>query len=291
MDDGLVTKLLVPDWKPQLVDLLEYHVVLGKKLAGGLKASSLKNLNGEGLAVTLDPVVLNNGNGTVTQADIAASNGVIHTVEAVLLPTSVTSNVVEVAQATEGFSTLVAAVIAADLAEVLSGDGPFTVFAPTNAAFDALPEGTLDDLLKPENKDTLASILTYHVVSGNIPASAVTTSDVPTFQGEDLSIQVSDAGVVRINDAATVVQTDVLANNGIIHVIDAILEIPSVSSLPAASSADTPAAPSADTPAAPSADTPAAPSTDDEDDEADGAVAYGTIVAALAVAVGMLALA
>jgi len=133
--------------------------------------------------------------------------------------------IVEVASANEDFQTLVAAVTAADLVETLSGDGPFTVFAPTDEAFDALPEGVLDALLLPENKDALTAILTYHVVSGEVMAADVTAGDVPTVEGS--SITITTDGGVQVNEA-TVTATDVDASNGVIHVIDAVLVPPTV---------------------------------------------------------------
>jgi uncharacterized surface protein with fasciclin (FAS1) repeats len=124
------------------------------------------------------------------------------------------------------FSTLLAAVQAADLGETLAGEGPYTVFAPTNDAFDALPAGTLDDLLKPANQDQLAAILTYHVLPAEVMAADVTSGDVTTVNGEDISISVED-GAVTITDGqgnkAMVTQTDIEASNGVIHVIDAVL--------------------------------------------------------------------
>lgn len=133
--------------------------------------------------------------------------------------------IVDVAASNPDFETLVAAVTAAGLAETLSGEGPFTVFAPTDEAFDALPEGVLDALLLPENKDALTSILTYHVVSGEVMAADVTAGDVPTVEGSDITIT-TDGGV-KVNDA-TVTATDVDASNGVIHVIDAVLVPPTV---------------------------------------------------------------
>ena len=133
--------------------------------------------------------------------------------------------IVEVASANDDFSTLVAAVTAADLAGTLSGDGPFTVFAPTNAAFDALPEGLLTKLLLPANKAVLAEILSYHVVAGKVMAADVAAGDVATVQGENITIDTTDG--VKIN-TATVTQTDFPATNGVIHMIDAVLVPPSV---------------------------------------------------------------
>lgn len=118
------------------------------------------------------------------------------------------------------FSTLVAAVTAADLVETLSGEGPFTVFAPTDEAFAALPAGVLDALLLPENKAVLAQILTYHVVSGMVMAADVTDSDVATVEGQ--TVKLSTAMGVTVN-GANVVTTDVMASNGVVHAIDAVL--------------------------------------------------------------------
>jgi uncharacterized surface protein with fasciclin (FAS1) repeats len=133
--------------------------------------------------------------------------------------------IVEVAAANEDFETLVAAVTAAGLAETLSGEGPFTVFAPTDEAFDALPEGVLEALLLPENKDALTSILTYHVVSGEVMAADVTAGDVPTVEGSTIAIT-TDGGV-KVNES-NVIATDVDASNGVIHVIDAVMVPPTV---------------------------------------------------------------
>ena len=130
--------------------------------------------------------------------------------------------IVDTAVAAGSFNTLVAAVTAADLVSVLESDGPFTVFAPTDAAFAKLPAGTVDTLLLPENKDQLVAVLTYHVVSGAVTAAQVTgLSKAATVQGADLDISVVD-GSVLINNA-TVIQPDIEASNGIIHVIDEVL--------------------------------------------------------------------
>ncbi len=130
--------------------------------------------------------------------------------------------VVEVAVQTEGFKTLVAAVKAAGLAETLSGDGPFTVFAPTDEAFAKLPKGTIEDLLKPENKAKLASILTYHVVAGKVDSKAVVKlTEAKTVEGSEIKIAVKD-GTVMINKAK-VIKADIPCKNGIIHVIDSVI--------------------------------------------------------------------
>jgi uncharacterized surface protein with fasciclin (FAS1) repeats len=134
--------------------------------------------------------------------------------------------IVDVAVGAGTFNTLVAAVGAADLAETLSGEGPFTVFAPTDDAFAALPAGLVDALLLPENKEALTAILTYHVLAAEVPSSAVTAGPVATVQGEEIEISV-EGGTVMVNDA-TVIAVDVEASNGVIHVIDQVLVPPSI---------------------------------------------------------------
>ncbi|GAA5505533.1 fasciclin domain-containing protein [Novipirellula caenicola] len=139
--------------------------------------------------------------------------------------TSSGKTIVEIAAGNEDFSTLVAAVKAAGLAETLSSKGPFTVFAPTNEAFDKLPKGTVESLLKPENKDKLVSILKYHVVSGKVMAADVVKLDeAKTVQGQSVQISTGSEGV-SVNKSK-VVKTDIKASNGVIHVIDSVL-IPS----------------------------------------------------------------
>jgi len=132
------------------------------------------------------------------------------------------ADIVETAVAAGQFSTLVAAVQAAGLVETLQGEGPFTVFAPTDAAFAALPEGTVENLLKPENKDQLIAILTYHVVSGKIMSADIAgkTAEVATLQGGNLSVNATNG--VMINNA-TVVSADIETSNGVIHVIDTVV--------------------------------------------------------------------
>ncbi len=130
-------------------------------------------------------------------------------------------DIVDVAAGNDDFSTLVAAVKAAGLVETLKGDGPFTVFAPTNEAFAKLPDGTVESLLKPENKEKLIGILTYHVVPGKVMAADVAPGEVGTVNGEKAKISVGD-GKVMI-DNATVTATDVGASNGVIHVIDTVI--------------------------------------------------------------------
>ncbi len=203
--------------------------------------AELETVSGGTLTAKLegDAVVLTDEQGntaTVTTTDVMASNGLIHIIDAVVMPAmeEATPNIVEVASSNENFSTLVAAVQAADLVETLQGAGPFTVFAPTNAAFEKLPEGTVTTLLEPENKGTLAGILTYHVVAGKLDAAAVTaaieagngTAEVETVSGGTLMVMVQDGNVVLKDEQgniSTVTATDVEASNGVIHVIDTVV--------------------------------------------------------------------
>lgn len=143
------------------------------------------------------------------------------------MATQAAGTIVDVAAGNPDFSTLVAAVQAADLTSTLNGEGPFTVFAPTNAAFEALPPGLVDALLKPENKEVLTQILTYHVVPGEVMSADVEPGKVKTVEGQDLTIAVEDDGTVTVN-GATVEKVDIEASNGVIHVIDEVLVPPGV---------------------------------------------------------------
>lgn len=133
-------------------------------------------------------------------------------------------DIVDTAVAAGSFTTLVAAVQAAGLVDTLKGEGPFTVFAPTDDAFAALPAGTVDDLLKPENKDKLTAILTYHVVPGKVMSSDLSNGmKAATVQGSEVTIMTE--GGVKVNDA-NVTTADITATNGVIHVIDAVIMPP-----------------------------------------------------------------
>ena len=134
----------------------------------------------------------------------------------------VSNTVVDIAVGSADHSTLVAAVKAAGLVETLSVTGPFTIFAPTNAAFDALPAGTVEDLLKPENKEKLTAVLTYHVVAGNVMSSQLADGQkVATLNGQELTVAIKD-GVVTIN-GTKVIAADLAGSNGVIHVVEGVL--------------------------------------------------------------------
>lgn len=130
------------------------------------------------------------------------------------------ATVVDIAASSPDFETLTAALEAAELVETLQGEGPFTVFAPTDEAFEALPEGTLDELLKPENKEKLVQVLTYHVVPGKVMSTDLADGEVVTVQGSPVTIALGD--MVMVNDAQ-VVQADIEASNGVVHVINKVI--------------------------------------------------------------------
>ena len=231
--------LLLPENKTALQSVLTYHVVAGKVLAKDvvkLNGQSVKTVNGQSVKIMVSggKVMVNDAN--VVTTDIIAKNGVIHVLDSVLIPADLklapaaptTTNapalkdIVDTAVAAGSFKTLAAGLTAAGLIDTLKGPGPFTVFAPTDAAFAKLPAGTLDTLLKPENKAALTGILTYHVVAGKVSAAdVVKLTSAKTVNGADVKIRV-EGGKVFINDSQ-VVTTDIAASNGIIHVIDAVL--------------------------------------------------------------------
>jgi len=212
--------------KDKLTEVLEYHVHSGKVLSSDLtNGEKVKMLMGGDVTVTITnttpPTVMIN-EATVTTADVEASNGVVHIINQVLIPADFTApNIPELATAAN-LTTLVAAVTAANLSAALS-DGPLTVFAPTNAAFAALPDGVLTALLKPENVKSLQQVLTYHVHSGEVTAEDIKSGDqqIDTLEGSKLNITKTD-DKVTVNTIA-VSSANNFAVNGVVHVIDGVL--------------------------------------------------------------------
>ena len=232
LPEGTLDTLLLPENKQQLTDILLYHVVPGKVMASDVAGLDGKMadtaLEGKqiGIKVDMGSVYLNETTKVII-TDIEASNGVIHVIDSVLLPPSAeamdTMDIVDTAVADGRFTTLVAAVQAAELVDTLKGEGPFTVFAPTDDAFAALPEGTLDTLLLPENKQQLTDILLYHVVPGKVMAADVVgLTSASTVLGKDATVTVKD-GKVFLNDNVEIIITDIETSNGVIHVIDTVL--------------------------------------------------------------------
>lgn len=251
LPEGTVDALLA-DPSGDLTQILLYHVVPGAVMAADV-TDGLEATTAQGGAVTFTvgengAVMINDAN--IVATDIVASNGVIHVIDAVIMPPSdamaegetmaaeatampeeemadsTMGDIVDTAIGAGNFTTLVAAVEAAGLVETLKGEGPFTVFAPTDEAFAALPAGTVDALLADPSGD-LTQILLYHVVPGAVMAADVTDGlEATTAQGSTVTLTVGDDGSVKINDA-NVVATDIVASNGVIHVIDAVILPPS----------------------------------------------------------------
>jgi transforming growth factor-beta-induced protein len=238
---GVTKEALLAD-TATLTSVLTYHVVSGKVLAAdvvALNGQDVETVNGATIKVTVDGASVKVNDSNVTATDIEASNGVIHVIDTVLLPppaepTDTTAaptsapepqTIVDVAVSNPDFSILVEAVTAAGLVETLSGEGPFTVFAPTNEAFAAALEalGLTKEQLFADTA-LLTSVLTYHVVSGKVLAADVVGlngQDVETVNGATIKVTV-DGTSVKVNDS-NVTATDIEASNGVIHVIDAVL--------------------------------------------------------------------
>ena len=237
LPEGLVAALL--EEPETLAEILTYHVVAGNVLAADVVGlSEAASVNGDTIAITVDGSSVMVDGANVVTTDIATTNGTIHVIDSVILPEGIVlpevgqmmsddmsddmavGTIVDVAVEAGSFTTLVAAVDAAGLTPVLSGEGPFTVFAPTDEAFAALPAGTVEALLA--DPEALADILTYHVVAGEVfAADVVNLTSATTVQGQDVTIEVVDGNVFV--DGAMVVTTDIATDNGVIHVIDAVI--------------------------------------------------------------------
>ncbi len=217
----VVAALLEPGNLELLRSILTFHVVGGVAAfsSGLVDGQMVTTLNGEELTLGVSGGGVTVNGAVVTTPDVQASNGVIHLIDAVLLPEV---DLVDRAILTEQTQTLVAAVTAGGLASTLRGAGPFTVFAPTNGAFAALGTDKLDVLLDPANQALLQKILTYHVISGDIRAADLTDgASVPTAEGSSVTIDLSGAAP-RVN-GADIVATDIAVKNGVIHLIDGVL--------------------------------------------------------------------
>jgi len=222
LPEGTVENLLKPENKDRLTAILTYHVVPADVMAKDVvKVRNAVTLNGQRVDVMVEPeggVRIDGAN--VVKTDIDCSNGVIHVVDSVLMPSF--DSIVATAKEAGSFSTLLAAAKAAGLAETLGKDGPFTVLAPTDEAFAKLPEGTVEYLLKPENKSKLADLLKRHVISGRVfSEDAKKAGKATTLLGDEVKFMVRDGKVMV--EGATVVGADVQASNGVIHVIDTVL--------------------------------------------------------------------
>jgi uncharacterized surface protein with fasciclin (FAS1) repeats len=207
----------------QLTGLLLNHVHSGNVLSSGLSdGMMIPTLNETNLTVNIDGMTVMIDLATVTQADLTGSNGVVHIIDKVLLSeySEVDSTVYSIIKTSPIHTTLETAIDAANLAETLSGDGPFTVFAPTDDAFNALPAGALDELLA--DLPLLSEVLLHHVHSGNALSSDLSNGmEVPTLNNDNLIVTIDGTNVMI--DMATVIQADIEADNGVVHIIDAVL--------------------------------------------------------------------
>ena len=218
---GTVESLLKPENKQQLIAILTYHVVPGQVTAEQVTSlRGAKSLNGQRIDIAAADGIVQIDSANVVKADIMTSNGIIHVIDSVILPAM--DNIPTTAEKAGNFKTLLAAVGAAGLTDALLGEGPFTVFAPTDEAFANLPAGTVESLLRPENRDKLAAILKYHVVAGRVYSEdALAAKQAATLQGDKIHVSVT-AGQAMINNAK-LVATDIDASNGVIHVVDSVL--------------------------------------------------------------------
>jgi transforming growth factor-beta-induced protein len=218
---GTVESLLKPENKAKLQSILTYHVVPGKVMASDVvKLTGAVTVQGQKIDIATADGKVTVDSANVVKTDIVCSNGVIHVIDSVILPAD--KDIVDTAVAAGSFKTLAAALTAAGLVDTLKSEGPFTVFAPTDEAFAKLPEGTVENLLKPENKEKLIAVLTYHVVPGKVMASdVVKLKSAKTVNGKAVKIAVEE-GSVSV-DAAKVVATDIETSNGVIHVIDSVI--------------------------------------------------------------------
>jgi transforming growth factor-beta-induced protein len=221
---GTLEMLLEKKNKPLLEAVLLNHVIAGSVLlsevAKAAKAGFVATAGGQRLAIKSVKDVLSVGDAKLLAVDLQCSNGVIHVIDTVLVPEL--ADVVDLAVKAGNFQTLATAIETAGLLEALKGAGPFTVFAPTDEAFAALPKGTVETLLMPENKEKLVAILKYHVVSGRQYANQVVgLKTLTTLQGGTLKVMVSEEGATI--GGAKLLKTDLQARNGVIHVIDRVL--------------------------------------------------------------------
>jgi len=227
---GTLEGLLRPEGRDKLAEILKLHVVPSVVSRDNFNGQSVRTLSGESVELNVDNhramVGKANVRGSSGQIAIPCSNGQIIVIDRVLLPEGAkepkAGNLLGVARSVGKFNTLLKAVEAAGLTEALDGEGPFTVFAPTDEAFAKLPEGTLSKLLKPGAKDDLVAILKYHVVKGRVGSSGLAgAGQAKTLQGDRVRVDIKDGRLTIKN--AKVLTNDVAAQNGLIHVIDRVL--------------------------------------------------------------------
>jgi uncharacterized surface protein with fasciclin (FAS1) repeats len=216
-----IADLLQPENRDKLTAILTFHVIEGAMPASEVtRRAGATTINGQRLDFSTkgDAVMIDSAK--VIKADIHCSNGIIHVIDHVMMPAG--DNLATTATSAGMFTTLLAAAQHAGLADTLANGGPYTVFAPTDEAFGKLPAGTIETLLKPENREMLQAILTYHVVPGRVYANqAAAAGSAASAQGQSLFFNIRN-GQLRV-DNANIIATDIDASNGVIHVIDSVI--------------------------------------------------------------------
>lgn len=233
IDRAVLDALMKPESKAELMKLLTHHVVSGTVMSKDVvKLKAARTVDGDEAPIVLDGKSITIGGVKVIETDVATRNGVIHIIDGVMMPASIDvkkltavvgeKDIVDTAAAAGSFTVLEKVLKASGLTELLKGKGPYTIFAPTDAAFAKLNKQTLDDLLKPQNKAELIRVLKYHVVPGKVLArDASKMTAAKTEEGASLTIK-SNGTNIKINDA-TVTQADIPATNGVIQGIDTVL--------------------------------------------------------------------
>ena len=218
-----VATLLKPENRKQLQAILTYHVLSGSvDLAGALAAKQAKTVQGADVKIGFSDGRVRVNDAAIINADIRCSNGIIHVIDSVILPPEPVNDIASVAKRAGNFKTLLAAVDAVGLNDILTGDQPMTILAPTDEAFAALPKGTVESILEVENRDQLIAILSLHAIPGKISAGdALNLKNAKSASGGALEFGIVD-GSFKVN-GATIVLTDITCANGVIHVIDTVL--------------------------------------------------------------------
>ncbi|MGI9243135.1 MAG: CIA30 family protein, partial [Verrucomicrobiales bacterium] len=220
---GTVERLLKSDNRDQLQEILKYHVAASStRLSAALGGTPVTTLQGDTVSVAFADGRVRVNEAAVIDADILCDNGVIHVIDSVLLPPEPANDIPSVAKRAGSFSTLLAAVEAAGLNDLLASTDRLTILAPTDAAFEKLPKGTVAKLLKPENRDQLQAILSYHAIAGRVSAGdALNAKRADTLGGKSVEFGI-ESGTFKVN-GATIRTTDIACDNGVIHVIDTVL--------------------------------------------------------------------
>ncbi len=223
LPEGTLEDLLKPTNREALREILQFHVVPGAVgLADALKAGTATTLLGEPLDIRFSQGRVRVNDARLLDADVCCANGVIHVIDSVMLPPEPANDLAAVAKRAGSFGLLLAAVDAAGMADALAGESRLTLLAPTDEAFQALPEGTVETLLKPENRDQLRAVLALHAIDGRVSAGdALNVGKAEAIGGGTLRFAI-DNGRFKVNNA-TILKTDIEADNGVIHVIDSVL--------------------------------------------------------------------